>query len=124
MQETRKGHKGTEAKYFKVESSKNNLSNIVDQQCKFTPQRRIKNLWPNLGVGKNDQLRTDIFITTDRDSNGEGIHANRSGRSCDQGYETWLAITKLYRNLQSLTLPRLRQTLQSHYKEKSGTQLC
>ena len=124
MQETRQGHKGEEAKCFQVEGSQNNFRNIVDPNNVSSLLRRGLKIYGQTGEqGKNDQLS---FVSLSRQIETaveKGYTQTEVVEAVIKAMKPGLQLRSYIETLQDLTLPRLRQILRSHYKEKSGTQL-
>ena len=120
MQETRQGHKEEEAKCFQVEGSQNNLRNIVDPNNVSSLLRRKLKIYGQRFKLSFVSLSRQIETAMKKGyTQMELVEAVTVIKAMKPG----LRLRSYIETLQDLTLPRLRQILRSHDKEKSGNQL-
>lgn len=124
MQEVSQGHRGEEPKCFEIEGSQNKFRNIVDPNNVNSLLRRELKIYGQIGEqGKNDQLS---FVSLSRQIEAaveKGYTQKEVVEAVIKAMRPGLQLRSYIETLPDLTLPRLRQILRSHYKEKSGTQL-
>ena len=124
IQGSQQGHRGGKAKVNATGNSQNTLDSMVDPNNLNSMLRRELKIYGQIGEqGKGDQLS---FVSLSRQIETaveKGYTQKEVVEAVIKAMRPGLQLRSYVETLHDLTLPRLRQILRSHYKEKSGTQL-